>query len=530
MDLLTGAFFLEMLESGNNNLNNLQQDINALNVFPVPDGDTGTNMSLTYSNGMAEAKKSGSASLPVIAKTFSRGLLMGARGNSGVILSQIFRGFSQAVQECSELNSEQFSKAMMNGSKMAYKAVMRPVEGTILTVVRESTERAEAYRQEHEGCSIEEYTEVLCKEARISLEHTPELLPVLKEARVVDSGGSGLTAVFDGFLACLQGSPVRPSDGGKAQSSVVTKAAYCTEVILNLSEKGAAGFDEEKMRRTLGKLGSDITLIHDGNSVRLRVYTNSPGDVLNIAQRSGDMTDIQIDFLSKGQRGSILETAAEEKEFGIITVAAGEGLKKLFTEYRADVVVSGGQTMNPSTEDFVSAIKKVNAKHIFILPNNSNIIMAAKQAAEVTEDKDVTVLNTVSIPQGLSACISFNPEETAEANAEAMNEAIANVRTGQVTYAIKDTVMEGREIHEGDFMGIFNKDIVLTDPDKTAAACRLLSEMCDEDTEIITLICGEDATESEIAEVTSYIEENFDVDLDVQIGLQPVYSFIIGVE
>ena len=536
MEQLTGASFLEMLESGCNNLNNLQQDINALNVFPVPDGDTGTNMSLTYTNGMSEASKSGSASLPVIAKTFSRGLLMGARGNSGVILSQIFRGFSQAVQGISELDSEALSNAMLNGSKMAYKAVMRPVEGTILTVIRESAEKAEEYRTANPGCTIEKYTETLYREAQASLAHTPELLPVLKEARVVDSGGSGLVAVFEGFVAYLRGKPVKPVGEEQKESATVTKAEYCTELIARMSERGSQMFDEEKLRKTLGKIGSEITLINDGDLLKVRVYTNTPGDVLNILQRYGSLINIQIDNVSVGLRESILDSrpeekeAEEEKEFGIITVAAGDGLKQLFTEYRADVVVSGGQTMNPSTEDFVSAIKKVNARHIYIMPNNSNIIMAARQAAQVSEGRDVIVLETTSIPQGLSACIAFNPEEDAESNTENMTDAISQIKTGQITYAIKNTVVDGREIHEGDFMGLFNKDIVLTDPDKVGAACRLLQEMCDEDTEIVTIIRGEDASEEEAAAVSAFLEEHYEVDIDMQNGGQPVYSFIFGVE
>ncbi len=536
MDKLNGASFLEMLDSGCNNLNNRQQEINALNVFPVPDGDTGTNMSLTFTNGMSEAVRSGSKSLPVIAKTFSRGLLMGARGNSGVILSQIFRGFSQSVQGKDELSAADLSEAMLNGQKMAYKAVMRPVEGTILTVVRESTDEAQKYVEEHEGITIEEYVDVLCESAKVSLAHTPELLPVLKEARVVDSGGSGLLAVFEGLRAYLKGTPVRPlsEQEKKDQAQPLRNSGYCVEFILQLSEKGMQRYDDDKVRNTLDKLGSEVTLIQDGSTVKVRIMTNLPGDVLNQGQRYGEFRNIQIDNVALGVRPSILdakeETSAEEKEFGIITVAAGDGLKELFKEYRADIVVSGGQTMNPSTEDFVSAIQKVNARHIFILPNNSNIIMAARQAAEVSEGRDVIVLETKSIPQGLSACIAFNPDADAEKNTEAMTEAVSAVKTGQVTYAIKDTVVDGREIHEGDFMGLVEKDIVLTDQDMVTAACRLLDEIIDEDTEIITLIQGEDASDEQTAQIEAYIEEHFEVDIDAKKGGQPVYSYIIGAE
>ncbi len=538
MDKLNGTTLLEMLESGNNNLNNHQSEINALNVFPVPDGDTGTNMSLTSSNGIAEAVKSGSKSLPVVAKTFSRGLLMGARGNSGVILSQIFRGFAKEVQALDELTVRDLSNAFLSGSKMAYKAVMRPVEGTILTVVRESTEQADAYLNENPEATLVDYIDTLCAAAKVSLDHTPELLPVLKEARVVDSGGSGLLCVFEGFRAYLHGEPVRSEkEGGKKTSgTAVQESGYCVEFIVNLSERGAVQYNDDKVRSVLEKLGNELTLIRDDNTVKVRINTRLPGDVLNQGQRYGEFEEVQVYGLSKPTRPSIFEIRKEapeikeEKEYGIITVAAGEGLKKLFTDYRADVVVSGGQTMNPSTEDFVSAISSLNARHVFILPNNSNIIMAAKQAAEVSEGKDVIVIETKSIPQGLSACMAFNPDGDTETNLNAMSEAVASVKTGQVTYSIKDTVVDGREIHEGDFMGLLEKDIVLTDPDKVTATKRLLDEICDEDTEIITLIKGEDVTEEEFAEVQAYIEDTFEVDLDAEDGGQPVYSFIIGAE
>lgn len=537
MDKINGKILKEMLESGCNNLQNRQNEINALNVFPVPDGDTGTNMSLTYANGISEVHKSGSEQLSIVAKVFSRGLLMGARGNSGVILSQIFRGFAQSVADTDEIDTRQLAAAMMNGAKLAYKAVMRPVEGTILTVVRESAEYAEIYVGSQGINSINDYMDLLCKEAKASLDRTPELLPVLKEARVVDSGGSGLVTILDGFRAYLLGSPIQPESEEERAAAARTKAVgYCTEFILHLSETGSHLYKEEKMRSSLEKIGENITLIQDGDLIKVRMNTLMPGEVLNQGQRFGEFEDVSVSNLSAGpEKPSILEGSPaaekqEEKEFGIITVAAGDGLRQLFKDYRADIVVSGGQTMNPSTEDFVSAIAKVNARHVFILPNNSNIIMAANQAAQVTEGKDIHVLPTTSIPQGLCACISFNPEEDTDSNLAGMQEAVDHVKTGQVTYAIKDTVVDGREIHQGDYMGLYGKEISLTDPDKVEATCRLIKEMCDEDTEIITLIQGADATPEETQKVQKYIEENFEVDVDVKNGGQPVYSFIIGVE
>ena len=533
MDLINGKQFREMLESGCNNLNNRKKEVDALNVFPVPDGDTGTNMSLTFTNGVAEVRKAGSEDLPIVAKTLSRGLLMGARGNSGVITSQIFRGFYQAIGDQKELNSEAFSAAMKNGSKMAYKAVMRPVEGTILTVVRESCDAADAYVKDHPACSMEEYMDVLCTEAKASLSRTPDLLPILKEARVVDSGGSGLLAIFEGFLAWLKGKPVQESEPGTAESEPAKVNGYRTEFILKLSENGKHKFKESKYRDGMRGLGDHATVIIDNDLVKTRVNTLSPGDALNLAQRYGQFEQIQISPLDRELPPSILEEKAEKKEeaeYGIITVCAGSGLEKLFKEYRADAIVSGGQTMNPSTEDFVEAIRTVNARHIFILPNNSNIIMAAKQAAEVTEDKDIIVLETRSIPEGLSACIVFNPQESPEVNTDEMKEAIAHVKTGQITYAIKDTSIEGTVIHEGDYMGILNKEIVLTDRDMLAAAKGLIDRMCDSESEIITLIQGKDAGDADTEALQKYIEENYEVDVDVENGGQPVYSYIIGVE
>lgn len=542
MNKIDGKVFRGMLMSGCSNLNNRRKEVDALNVFPVPDGDTGTNMSLTFTNGINEVNKSGSEDLPVVAKTLQRGLLMGARGNSGVILSQIFRGFYQSVGESHELDTKAFAAAMLNGAMLAYKAVMRPVEGTILTVVRESSDMADLYVKDHPEATIEEYMEILCKEARASLDRTPELLPILKEARVVDSGGSGLLAIFDGFKAYLDGAPIEDESARKKNGSEeIGASGYVTEFILKLSDQGVHLFKENRFRDSLSKLSENITVVNDADLVKVRVNTAQPGEVLNLGQRFGEFQAVQIDNLALGKpRESILENAskeepaaekdAEEKEYGIITVCAGEGLEKLFRGYRCDFIVSGGQTMNPSTEDFIKAIEKVHARHIFILPNNSNIIMAASQAAEVSEGRDVRVLPTKSIPQGLSACISFNPEADPEENQSAMIDAVGHVKTGQVTYAIKDTTVDGREIKAGDYMGILDKDIRLTSSDKVDAACRLISEMCDEDSEIVTLIAGKDASEEEVQKVQKYIEDHFEVDVDVEQGDQPVYCFIVGVE
>lgn len=540
MDKMNGTILKGMLESAASNLNNHKKDVDALNVFPVPDGDTGTNMSLTFTNGISEIRKSGSDSLPVIAKTLSRGLLMGARGNSGVILSQIFRGFYQAVRDLDELDVPAFSAALLNGSKLAYKAVMRPVEGTILTVIRESSEAGQRFVEENPECSWKEYMDAVVAEANASLERTPDLLPVLKEAHVVDSGGSGLVKVLEGFQAYLNGTPYTEESAVVVSHEEKSEKAsgYRTEYILALNEQGRNSFREERVRKSLEKIGNKLTLIQEEGIVKVRINTMMPGEILTLGQRYGEFLKVQIENIQDDLKPSILdeekkeeeEEPAEEKEYGIIAVAAGEGLKTLFTDYRVDVVVSGGQTMNPSTEDFVTAIKHIHARHILILPNNSNIIMAAKQAAQVMTDKDIYVFETKSIPQGLSACISFNPEEDRDTNIAAMQEAIEHVVTGQVTYAIKDTSIDGKEIHEGDYMGLLGKEIIYNGKEKLEAVKELINMMCNDETEIITLIKGEDATDEECRQIQDYIDENFEVDVDVEEGGQPVYSFIIGAE
>ena len=537
MEKINGTILKGMLESGCNNLNARKKDVDALNVFPVPDGDTGTNMSLTFTNGISEVRKSGSDSMPVVLKTLSRGLLMGARGNSGVILSQIFRGVYQYLKDMDEMSVKDFSEALCNGSKLAYKAVMRPTEGTILTVIRESSDYGATYLEEYPEASLEEFMEEFLKEARASLDRTPDLLPVLKEAHVVDSGGYGLVVVFEGFKAFLDGNPITEEtvEAIKQESKNEHASGYRTEFILDFDEKHAKSFNEDRFRKSVEQLGNQVTLIVGVNGIKLRLNTLTPGEVLMLAERYGYFRKVQIENVQDELNPSLLDDAeekisSEEKEYGIIAIAAGNGMRKLFMDYRTDYVVSGGQTMNPSTEDIASAIAKVNARHIFILPNNSNIIMAAKQAAEMTEGKDVIVLETKSVPQGLSACINFNPEDDVDANREAMQEAIDNVKTGQVTYAIKDTTVDGTEIHQGDYMGIYEKNIVVSNADMLTSAKELIAKMMDDDSEIVTILKGQDVSDADAEELQSFVEDNYDVDVDLQDGGQPVYNFVIGVE
>ena len=534
-DIIDSRKMKAMFLGGTRYLDNQKDMINALNVFPVPDGDTGTNMSLTLMSAARELKDlSDDASIDDVGRKIASGTLRGARGNSGVIMSQLCRGFVKGIEGAKALNSTLIAAACDMAVSAAYKAVMRPQEGTILTVAREVALRASELAAR--DITLKEFFSSLLSYGREVLQHTPELLPVLKEAHVVDSGGSGLLKILEGFKASLEGNPFVESAKipVKKEEKSDKASGYRTEFILEMNDAGMKSFNEERIRKNLNRLGNKITLIIEDNVIKLRMNTMMPGDVLTLGQRYGEFKKVQIENIQDDLKPSIIQDEpvkkVEEKEYGIISVAAGDGIRKLFTEYRTDVVVSGGQTMNPSTSDFVEAIKKVNARHIYILPNNSNIIMAAKQAADVTEGKDIIVLETKSIPQGLSACISFNPDASVEENTELMKDAIANVRTGQVTYAIKDTSVDGREIHQGDYMGLFDKDIVVIDKDKMATAKQPIEKMIDEDSEIVTLIKGEDATDEECAELEEFISENYETDVDVQNGGQPVYSFIIGVE
>ncbi|MEJ8736405.1 DAK2 domain-containing protein [Erysipelotrichaceae bacterium HCN-30851] len=543
METINGSLFKDMLASGANNLSNKFSEIDALNVFPVPDGDTGTNMSLTFNAGVKDALACSSDDVCEIAKVLSKGLLMGARGNSGVITSQIFRGLYQGVDGMKEINGFQLANALVQGSRVAYKAVMRPVEGTILTVVREAADYTYAYATSTQDVTVTQVMEKMVQEAKESLERTPELLPVLKEVGVVDSGGAGLVTIFEGFLSALNGNVIQKEEVSETsegvQSSLESEEfGYCTEFIIRLSERGMKNFKEESLRDSLASIGNSIVCVQDDDIVKVHVHTLTPGDALNMGQRYGEFVKLKVENMQEQHENIMLNATVEKapaeempkSKYAIITVAAGDGLKEMFTELRADYVISGGQTMNPSTEDFVQAIEKVNAEHIFILPNNSNIVLAAQQAASVCEDQHIEVIPTKTIPQGLSACIMFNPEVDFDMNLSEMTDAIALVKTGQVTYAIKDTMFEGMEIREGDFMGILEKDIVVTNTDKFETTRQLIQSMIDDDSEIVTLIYGEDIKEDEAQEIAAYIEDNYDVEVEVHNGEQPVYSFILGVE
>lgn len=540
---INGIVFKQMVINGANNLANKSKYVDQLNVFPVPDGDTGTNMSMTMTAGAKELVSLEEASIGKVAKVLSRGLLMGARGNSGVILSQLFRGFATGLEGKDEANIEEIAKALESGVKTAYKAVMKPVEGTILTVARESAEAAVAKYETVD--SIVDLYELVVNEMQVSLDRTPELLPVLKEVGVVDSGGQGLTYIFEGFLKALKGETIAleaatETAGESAQmalSSDEVEFGYCTEFILRIDEERTP-FKEDVFRGRLEKLGNSIVVVQDEDIVKVHVHTLTPGEALNLAQKHGEFVKLKIENMTEQHNEIIRQNAPQEAptkreqaEYGIISVVAGEGIKQLFEEQGCHYVIEGGQTMNPSTEDFLKAIDELNAKNIIILPNNSNIIMAANQAAQVTEDVNVVVVPSKTIPQGYTALMMFNENASVEDNTEEMNQAITEVKSGQVTYAVRDTQMNGVDIKENDFIGILDKDIVVSVPERFESACALVDKMIDEDSEIVTILFGEGVDEDEADELAEYIENKFeDVEVTIFDGQQPVYSYIISVE
>lgn len=545
MEYIDGKLFKEMLLSGMNNLGNHSAEIDALNVFPVPDGDTGTNMFLTVSNGVNAALEDPSENVGDIAKALSRGLLMGARGNSGVITSQIFRGFYQAVKDLDKIDAAQLAHALVNGSRVAYRAVMRPVEGTILTVIREAADYTYAYTMSEEVTDCTKVMARMVKEAKESLDTTPQLLPVLAEVGVVDSGGRGLLVILEGFLSAMEGNVIaregQVQSGEAAQTKIEggeQEYGFCTEFILHLNENGMRHFSENSFKEELATIGNSIVCVQDEDLVKVHVHTLEPQTAIKMAKRQGRFMKLKVENM-QDQHDNIIEKEEEElhkakkaehKKYGIITVAAGEGIKEMFKELRADIVIGGGQTMNPSTEDFVSAVNKLNCDHIFILPNNSNIILAAQQAQSVCEDQDIHVIPSKTIPQGLAACIMFNPDVDVKVNVDEMEGALANVKSGEVTYAVRDTTYEGMEIKKGQFMGMFGKSIVACNDDFMTASKELIKNMLDEESELVTLIYGEDATAEQAQELANYAEEISDAEVEITNGEQPVYSFIIGVE
>lgn len=539
MKLINGSEFKSMIINGGNNLFNYYPEIDALNVFPVPDGDTGTNMNLTYSSGVKEISNMHSTHIGDVSKAFSRGLLMGARGNSGVILSQIFKGISLELTDKESVDSVELAKAFVKGRKTAYKAVMRPVEGTILTVIKDSSEHV--LKEVKHSHTIKETMNKLVNQANLSLENTPNLLPILKEANVVDSGGAGLVRIFEGMLAYLNDDLIEKSSQDLEVEKVATeyyidnhegKYGYCTEYIVRLNEPDK--FNETELREFLEEQGDSLVVVNDEDILKVHVHTLDPGKALSNAITYGDLLKIKIENMQEQADNNESFKPVKSKEQAIIAVSSGEGINHMFYDLHVDHIITGGQTMNPSTKDFIKAINKIKAEKIIILPNNSNIILAAQQAKEVVKvmkDIKIEVIETKTIMQGIVSCINFNPDSDYETNVTMMKEALNTIKSGEVTYAIKNTVFGGHKIKKNDFMGIYEKDVVVSDKDLVTTTTTLLAEMINEgEDELVTLIKGNDVSDEQAQEVIQFIDDNYDLEVELNDGKQALYSFYIGVE
>ena len=540
---MLGRMFL----SGAKNLEAKKEWINELNVFPVPDGDTGTNMTLTIMAAASEVSALSDPTMKTLAKAISSGSLRGARGNSGVILSQLLRGFTKSIEHHEHVDAMAFARAFEKGVETAYKAVMKPKEGTILTVAKGAAVKALEIAEDSEN--LETFFADVIAEAEEVLSRTPEMLPVLKEAGVVDSGGQGLLEVlkgaFDGYLGkeidmnfekpahAVMSKPV------SAEESDI-KFGYCTEFIIML-EKEFPEKEEKAFKEYLLSIGDSLVVVADDEIVKVHVHTNAPGDAIQRALTYGQLSNMKIDNMRLEHHERLIKDAEKvaeqqakaepEKEVGFISVSVGEGMGEIFRELGADYLIEGGQTMNPSTEDVLQAISHVNAKNIFIFPNNKNIILAANQARDLTEDKNIIVIPTKTIPQGITAMISYVPDKTVEQNTEEMLEAMTHVKTGQVTYAVRDTKIDDKEIRQGDIMGIGDKGILAVGQGIEDITVETLKEMVDEDTEIISIYYGADVTEEDAEQLCERLEELYpDFDVEINQGGQPIYYYIVSVE
>jgi DAK2 domain fusion protein YloV len=541
----------KMFLAGAANLEAKKEFINELNVFPVPDGDTGTNMTLTILSAAKEVKALENPDMVAIAKAISSGSLRGARGNSGVILSQLLRGFTKEIREHKEIDTITLAKACERATATAYKAVMKPKEGTILTVAKGASQKAAELAETTED--LDTFISEVINYAQEVLEKTPEMLPVLKEAGVVDSGGQGLLEVMRGAYDAFQGkeidySAIEASAGTKMvkpseQAETEIKFGYCTEFIIML-EKEFTAKDETEFKAYLESIGDSIVCVADDDIVKIHVHTNDPGLAIQKALTYGQLSRMKIDNMREEHQERLIKDAEKlaaqqaeakkaepRKEVGFIAVSIGEGMNEIFRELGADYIIEGGQTMNPSTEDMLNAIDQVNAEHIFILPNNKNIILAANQAQALTEEKDIIVVPSKTVPQGITAIINYMPDADAQTNLEAMVEEIGNVKTGQVTYAVRDTHIDDKEIHEGDIMGIGDSGILAVGQSVEETTKEMLAQLVDEDTELISLYYGQDVQEESAENFAQEIEDLYpDVDVDVHSGGQPIYYYVLSVE
>ena len=540
---MLGRMFL----SGAKNLEAKKEWINELNVFPVPDGDTGTNMTLTIMAAASEVSALSDPTMKTLAKAISSGSLRGARGNSGVILSQLLRGFTKSIEHHEQVDAMAFARAFEKGVETAYKAVMKPKEGTILTVAKGAAVKALEIAEDSEN--LETFFADVIAEAEEVLSRTPEMLPVLKEAGVVDSGGQGLLEVlkgaFDGYLGKeIDMNFEKPahavmSKPMSAEESNI-KFGYCTEFIIML-EKEFSEKEEKAFKEYLLSIGDSLVVVADDEIVKVHVHTNAPGDAIQRALTYGQLSNMKIDnmrlehherLIKDAEKVAAQQAKAEpEKEVGFISVSVGDGMGEIFRELGADYLIEGGQTMNPSTEDVLQAISHVNAKNIFIFPNNKNIILAANQARDLTEDKNIIVIPTKTIPQGITALISYVPDKTVEQNTEEMLEAMTHVKTGQVTYAVRDAKIDDKEIRQGDIMGIGDKGILAVGQGIEDITVETLKEMVDEDTEIISIYYGADVTEEDAKQLCERLEELYpDFDVEINQGGQPIYYYVVSVE
>ncbi|RCW17322.1 hypothetical protein CAC02_03680 [Streptococcus gallolyticus] len=554
MSNITTSLFQEMVQAASTRLGNQAEYVNSLNVFPVPDGDTGTNMGMTIENGAKEVADKPASTVGEVGQILSKGLLMGARGNSGVITSQLFRGFGQAIKDKEELTGQDLAHAFQSGVEVAYKAVMKPVEGTILTVSRGAA--TAALKKAEETDDAVEVMRAALDGAKRALAKTPEMLPVLKEVGVVDSGGQGLVFIYEGFLAALTGEYIASEDF-KATPAVMTeminaehhksvaehvatediKYGYCTEIMVALKQGPTyvKEFNYEEFQGYLSGLGDSLILVNDDEIAKVHVHTEDPGLVLQEGLKYGALKKVKVDNM-RNQHDAVLEkdqavaTSQEEKDFAIVAVCAGDGLADIFKSQGVDYVISGGQTMNPSTEDIVKAIDAVNAKNVIILPNNKNIFMAAQSAAEVSE-VPAAVVETRTIPQGFTSLLAFTPAQSLEENVEAMTASLSDVVSGSVTLAVRDTSIDGLEIHKDDNLGMVDGKIVVSNPDMTITLKETFAKMIDEDSEIITIYVGEEGNQELAEEISEYLESTYDdVEVEIHDGKQPVYPYLMSVE
>ena len=551
---ITTSLFQEMVQAGATRLNKQAEYVNSLNVFPVPDGDTGTNMGMTIENGAKEVSDRSASTVGEAAGIFAKGLLMGARGNSGVITSQLFRGFSQSVKDKEELDGAALAAAFQSGVEVAYKAVMKPVEGTILTVSRGAAIGAKK-KAESTNDAVEVMRAAL-EGAKTALAKTPDMLPVLKEVGVVDSGGQGLVFIYEGFLSALTGefiaseefqaTPATMSEMVNAEhhksvaGHVATediKFGYCTEIMVALKQGPTyvKDFDYDEFRNYLNNLGDSLLVVNDDEIVKVHVHTEDPGLVMQEGLKYGSLVKVKVDNMRNQHEAQVEKEErqakpVEEKEYAIIAVVAGDGLADIFKAQGVDYIISGGQTMNPSTEDFVKAVEELNARNIIILPNNKNILMAAQSAAEVI-DQPAAVVETKTIPQGLTSLLAFDESKSIEENYERMSASLGDVVSGSVTTAVRDTTIDGLEIHENDNLGMVDGKIVVSNPDMMETLEETFAHMLDEDSEIVTIYVGEDGSEELANELAQALAEKYeDVEVEIHQGGQPVYPYLFSVE